>query len=184
MSSPRQALREEERHAPPDFNALYTETASFVWTNARRLGVPIDHIDDVVQDVFVVVHRRLATFDGRSSNKTWVCAILMNVVREHRRRYRRKSAQNVELGESLGDARHAEQQLDALSALQLVQRVLDRMDDDKAELIVLHQLEGMSVPEVAMATGLNENTLYARLRAARREFDAIYATLAQKGERQ
>lgn len=159
-----------------DFNAVYTETASFVWTNARRLGVPLSQVDDVVQDVFVVVHRRLAEFDGRANVKTWVCSILMNVVREYRRRFRRKDSHDVELGDSHLDSHldsRVAEQLDAVQALQLVQRVLDRMSDEKAELIVLLQLEGMSVPEVALATGLNENTLYARMRAARREFDSI-----------
>lgn len=159
-----------------DFEAIYDLTAEFVWTNARRLGVHVDTVEDVVQDVFVVVHRRLAEFDGRSSPKTWVCGILMNVVRERRRRFRRKEGHEKADSASriVATSSPPDEQAAALEALRLVQAILDEMTDEKREVVILSQLEGMSIPEIAEATGDNENTIYARLRAARRQFDEAY----------
>ena len=52
-------------------------------------------------------------------------------------------------------------------------RLLDELDDDKRAVFVLAELEQMSVPEIAEALGENVNTVYARLRAARREFEQL-----------
>src|SRR5262245_16282732 len=76
---------------PVAFDAVYDACFDFVWRNARRLGVPDAQLDDAVQEVFLVVHRRLADFEGRSSIKTWVFGILLKVAADHRRALRRKS---------------------------------------------------------------------------------------------
>jgi RNA polymerase sigma-70 factor (ECF subfamily) len=67
-----------------------------------------------------------------------------------------------------GDAENAE-------ALRLAVALLDRLDPDKREVFVLAQMEQMTVPEIAACLGVNVNTVYARLRAARKEFDAAFA---------
>ncbi len=74
-----------------DFEAIYDEHFDFVFRNVRRLGVPDAHVDDAVQEVFLVVHRRLAEFEGRSSVKTWIFGVLARVAADHRRSIRRKS---------------------------------------------------------------------------------------------
>lgn len=162
--------------ASADFDQVYATQASFVWTSARRLGISEDQVADVVQDVFVVIHRRLAEFDGRSSLKTWVWGILTNVVRERRRRFRRKEGNETadSMSELFAEASAPDEQAAAAQALRIVQAILDQMSEDQRVLIVLSQLEGMSVPEIAAITGENVNTLYARIRAARRHFDEAY----------
>src|SRR5580658_8971322 len=75
---------------PPSFARLYEEHFSFVWRSARRLGAPEAIVDDVVQEVFVIVHRRLSAFEGHSSMRTWLFGIILNVVRAHRRSLRTK----------------------------------------------------------------------------------------------
>src|SRR5262245_51753387 len=72
---------------------VYETQFDFVWRSARRLGVASLHVDDVVQEVFLVVFRRLAEFEGRSSLKTWLFGITRRVVRDHRRSARRKPAE-------------------------------------------------------------------------------------------
>src|SRR5688500_5288300 len=76
----------------PTFDQVYEETFAFVWRTARRLGVAESAVDDVAQEVFVTVHRRLGEFEGRCSVKTWVFSILMRVVQNYRRTRRRKGA--------------------------------------------------------------------------------------------
>src|SRR5688500_20226670 len=75
--------------APP-FEAVYEQLFDFVWRSARRLGVADAAVDDVVQETFLVVHRRLPGFEGRSTVKTWVFAIVLRVVSDWRRTQRRK----------------------------------------------------------------------------------------------
>ena len=166
--------------AVPSFDAVYTETASFVWTNARRLGVPQSQLDDVLQDVFVVVHRKLADFEPRASIKTWVCAILINVVRDRRRAFSRKGRHELaESAEPADDRATPEEQASNAQALRLVQQVLERMPQDRVELIVLAMLERMSLRELAEVTGVNENTLRSRLSKARCQFDDIYMQMSE-----
>lgn len=164
--------------APLDFAAVYDELFDFVWRTARRLGVAPEALDDVCQEVFVVVHRRLPEFEGRSSLKTWAFGILHNVVLVHRRTLGRKSpayrsgAASVD-PETLAD--HRASPLDVLTAAEsaeLARRLLDEIDEAKRTVLVLVDLEEMAVTEVAEAMGTNLNTTYARLRAARQELAA------------
>src|SRR5438046_2152742 len=69
----------------PTFAELYESCFAFVWRTARRLGTPDASLDDVVQEIFMVAHRRQEDFEGRSSVKTWLHGIVFNVVRAHRR---------------------------------------------------------------------------------------------------
>ncbi len=79
------------RVALPSFEGVYDAHVDFVYRSALRMGIDDAAVDDVVQNVFVVVHRQLSAFQGRASLKTWLFAILPHVVRDHRRSLRRKS---------------------------------------------------------------------------------------------
>jgi RNA polymerase sigma-70 factor (ECF subfamily) len=163
----------------PTFDQLYEEHFAFVWRNVRSLGVPPSSVEDVVQDAFVVVHRRLADFDPtRASLRTWLFGILRRTVADHRRTLRRKPAQ---FGTKEGDAevlalsdtqRMGPHEVAARAeALKALAAVLDELDDEKREVFVLAEIEQMSVPEIAQAIDINVNTAYARLRAARKDFE-------------
>ncbi|MGE3634951.1 MAG: RNA polymerase sigma factor, partial [Sandaracinaceae bacterium] len=79
-----------ERAPSVRLEEIYDACFDFVWRSARRMGVAEAHADDVVQEVFLVAHRRLADFEGRSSVRTWLFGILLRVVSDHRRTLRRK----------------------------------------------------------------------------------------------
>jgi len=170
------------------FDAVYEEHFDFVWRMARRLGVPESAADDVVQDTFVVLHRRLSEYDGETPIRRWLVGILGRVVSDHRRRYRRKEAPCVPHPEeseralpSTAPAPSAE--AEQSEAVRLLDALLAEIDEDKREVLVLTQLEEMTVPEIAELLGANVNTIYARLRAARRDFDAAYARHRARNER-
>src|ERR1700761_4891616 len=76
---------------------IYDSYFDFVWRNARRLGVPEASADDVAQDVFVIVQRRIDNYDGRASMQAWIFGILLRVVNDHRRSFRRQGARHVPL---------------------------------------------------------------------------------------
>lgn len=154
------------------FDELYEAHFDFVWRSARRLGVEDGAVDDVVQEIFLVVHRRLGEFAGRSSLRTWLFAIALRVVADHRRSLRRKSPAGHVDPEDVADRRSGPHEAAARAeATAVLQRFLDGLDDDKRAVFILADLEGMTAPEIAEATSSNINTIYARLRAARLAFE-------------
>lgn len=166
----------------PTFEEVYEQQLAFVWGSARALGVPAHALDDVAQEVFMVVHRRLKDFEGRSSLRSWVYGILRNVVRAHRRDVAQRRSTAPPAAEpvdpdSLADlvGKSPYEALAKREAAALLLRLLDTMDDDKREVFVLAELELFTVPEVAAMIGENVNTVYSRLRLARAEVAAAAA---------
>ncbi len=164
------------------FHALYREHFDFVFRNLRRLGVPTAHVDDAVQDVFMVVLRQLHKVPDDSHYKAWLFAIALRVARNHRRRQRRKEGQVSSLD---ADTLHAPEEQGPFQhavkahAARVVHAFLDGLDEDKRSVFVMAELEQMTAPEIAAALNLNVNTVYARIRAVRRDF--VLALDATKG---
>jgi RNA polymerase sigma-70 factor (ECF subfamily) len=184
------AAEPRARIALPPFDALYDEYFDFVWRTARRLGVPEVSADDVVQDAFLVLHRRAPDYDGVTPVKRWLLGIVVRVVSDHRRRYKRKDAPCVpHAADSDGNVLLASSQpppsaeVEQAEAVRLLDRLLSELDEAKREVLVLAELEEMTVPEIAELLGANVNTIYARLRAARRELDAAHARHLARNER-
>ncbi|HZU82203.1 MAG TPA: sigma-70 family RNA polymerase sigma factor [Polyangiaceae bacterium] len=178
----------EVADARPTFADVYEAYFPFVWRSARRLGTPAPSVDDVVQEVFVVVHRRLARFEGRSSLKTWLFGIVLNVVRAHRRALRAghpdaPAARGHADPDTLSDrAAGPHECVTRAEAARLVDRLLESLDEDKRAVFVLAELEQMSAPEIAAALVVPVNTVYSRLRLARQEFAAAAARYRARDE--
>jgi RNA polymerase sigma-70 factor (ECF subfamily) len=136
--------------ATPELEQVYRRHVEFVWRTVRRLGVEDEAIEDVVHDVFLVLQRRLADYDGRASMRAWLYGIARRVARNHvrgRMRARRRLRQ----------------------ASRLVDRFLAQLDSKKREVFELADLEGMRGLEIAEALGVKLHTVYSRLRAARQQ---------------
>lgn len=164
------------------FDELYEETFGFVYRNARRLGVAEASIDDVVQEVFMTVHRRIGDYDPSSGSAcSWVYGILANTVRVYRRSFRRKQAplRAAETEDELGPASSGtspEQRATRRQDAELLLGILAQLPAPQRELIVLGELEQLSIPEICACIGGNSNTVYSRLRAAR---EALRKKVAQ-----
>ena len=156
---------------PLSFQAVYDEYFKFVWRSLRRLGVPADALDDAVQEVFIIVHRRLADFEGRSSLKTWLFGIALNVRQHAIRSAARQRSDELPRPPSVSETTPQEQLLRA-EAMALVYRALAELVPERRSVFVMAELEQMAAPEIAEVTGLPVNTVYSRLRLARRDFDA------------
>lgn len=148
---------------------VYEEHFDFVWRSARRLGQRPPQLEDVVQEVFMVVQRRLSTFEGRSSLRTWLYGITRHIVRSHYRRTRSEHSAPPEF--ELVDGRCSEAQLSAREDLRLLHGLLAQLDDELREVFVLAQLEGMTGPEIAEALELPIRTVYSRIDSAQKAFD-------------
>lgn len=171
---------------PPRFDAVYDEHFAYLWSCLRRLGVPAASIDDAVQDVFVVVHRRLADFEGRSSLRTWLFGIALRVARDYRRRAERTEPGGEGPERTAPDTVRPSPFEDAAAAegARLLDRLLGQLEESRREVFVLAELEQMTAPEIASCLEVNLNTVYARLRAARAEFERAVARLQASRERE
>jgi RNA polymerase sigma-70 factor, ECF subfamily len=155
----------------PAFEGLYREHYPFVWKSVRRLGIPDAEVDDVVQDVFVVVHRRLGDFERRSSVRTWLFGIAYRVVRDKRRSF----AARVNRERSVEEPRpptEPDRKLSRHQAVAALDDLLAELDEDQRETFVMAEVVKMSAPEIAELTGVKLNTVYSRLRRAREAFEA------------
>lgn len=137
---------------------------AFVWRSLRRLGVQPDGVDDAVQDVFIVVHRRLPEFEGRASVRTWLFRIALRVASNHRRRQRAQpvSVDTQRLTGELGTV-----DLSQTEARAVLDALLAQLPERQRAVFVAVELEGLRGPEVAQALGIRVNTVYSRLRLAR-----------------
>jgi RNA polymerase sigma-70 factor (ECF subfamily) len=156
--------------APPTVGALYLEHADFVRRVLSAGGVTASSLEDGVQDVFLVVFRRFADFVPRASYRTWICGIALRVAKDYRRRTLRKGGlfrlDELDVACPGPDPCAAAQ---AAQALRGFRGRLFRMDEARRRIFILAELEEMTAPEIAKALRLNLNTVYSRLRSARRE---------------
>jgi RNA polymerase sigma-70 factor (ECF subfamily) len=158
------------------YSELYEQHVDFVWRSARYLGEPPASLDDAVQDVFLVAYRRFQDFEARSSPRTWLFAITLRVVSDHRRSRRRKTRLvdsvkrmfTATVPTPFDHTAHAERGRALTTAL-------DSLSEDQRAVFVMSDLEELSAPEIASVLNVNLNTVYSRLRSARREVTAKLA---------
>jgi RNA polymerase sigma-70 factor, ECF subfamily len=169
----------------PSFRALYEANFAFVWRTLWRLGVWPASVADAAQDVFIVVHRRLDDLRSSDVARSWVYGIVVRVARDYRRAQQRRAA-NESNPDEIADAKAAavDQQYEQREAVALLDRLLDTLDEEKREVLVLVELEQMSVPEIGKLLALNPNTVYTRLRAARADFGRALARHHARESRQ
>ncbi|MES1186159.1 MAG: RNA polymerase sigma factor [Myxococcales bacterium] len=153
--------------SPPSMRTVFDEHARYVIRTLRHLGVREADVEDVAQEVFVTVHRKLPEFEGRSKLRTWLYAICLRVASDHRRRayvVRERATDNppIDTGERSGDEADT-----SLESRAFVQELLAELDDDKRAVLVLYEIEGLTMREVADVVGCPLQTAYSRLHAAR-----------------
>jgi len=169
--------------SPLEFDAIYEQQFDLVWRTLRRLGVAPAAVDDALQDVFLVVHRRLPEFEQRSSIRTWLFGITLRIASDYIRRGRRlenTTSIDVELRDQQSLDPH--EQHARSEAVALLYAALSELDPDKRAAFVLAELEEMTMAEVAVAVGSNVNTVSSRVKAARRQFEAAVRRLRAKDD--
>jgi RNA polymerase sigma-70 factor (ECF subfamily) len=162
----------------PAFRTLYDDYFDFVRSWTRRMGVRADALEDVVQEIFLVVHLRVHTVERLGSLRSWLYSVVRRTVSTYHRSRRARSARES-LQDGLGDSpdimRPSPLEVAVLSdELQLVWRRLCELDAPKREVFILAEVDQMTAPEIAQAVGIPLNTVYSRLRIARHEFNLAY----------
>ncbi len=164
------------------FEALYLEHHAFVGRCLARWGIPAAGLDDARQDVFLTAYRRMHTVEDQGSMRAWLAGISRRIAWRHRRT-RERHDRRVD---ALATVHHPEvTSLEDWIRTREAQAVLDAfveaLDPPKREAFVLCDLEGLSAREAADASGVNQATLYSRLRVARSSFVSMCASLEDKG---
>jgi len=164
-SGPEAATR--ERRVEAMFRAHYP----FVRRMLRYWGTPPSALEDATQDVFIVVTRSLERLRDDVDERSWLLGIARRIARNHRRTSLRHRVRCFVLGAARVeppaplDARH--------ERAALAVRLLQELPEPQRVIVVLGDLEGWTAPEIAEALGINLNTVYSRLRLARRRMEAL-----------
>ena len=159
------------------FVALYRAHFGYVWRSLRKLGMREADLPDLTHDVFVVVHRKLGDYDPARPAKPWLFGIAFRVALDRRRKMSSWRETLVDELPSRASAESASppialERVLARDAHALVMRALGALDLDKRSAFVLHDMDGMSAPDIADILDVPLNTVYSRLRAARELFSA------------
>jgi RNA polymerase sigma-70 factor (ECF subfamily) len=167
------------------FRAIFRREFVYVFHTLRRLGIEERDLEDLTHEVFVTFFRRFDEYDASRPLRPWLFGIAFRVATSDRRRLRKTQEVLVaEPGESQSDgAPSAEEQLDEQRRQQLVLDALDALDAEKKSVLILHDLDGTAMPEIAIALGIPVNTAYSRLRLAREGFRTAVNRLRRRGTR-
>jgi RNA polymerase sigma-70 factor (ECF subfamily) len=149
------------------FRALFEREVSYVWTSLRRLGVPERDREDLAHEVFFRVYQRLDHYDPARPIRPWLFAFTVRVAAEDRRRARHRYEELGGADDAAGLAVTSESSSQGDN--EIITTALASLDLDKRATLVLHDLDGHTVPEIALALSIPEGTVYSRLRAARAE---------------
>ena len=163
------------------FSAIVREHSRYVWRVVRCLGVRDADLEDLCQETFMVVHRKLPSYEPRAALRTWIYAIALRVVSDYRKRAYRKREQLVA---ELPDVRIAAEQERALQRRedwQLLDRLLATLGEDQRQVFVLYEVEAVPMREVCEAVGCPLQTAYSRLHAARKQVADELARLRAQG---
>lgn len=163
-----------------DVRSIHDAHADFVWKSLLRLGVRESDAEDALQNVFMVVHRRLGSYDRSAKLTTWLFGICLRVASTHRRKALARREDGSTLDDTEDEAAGPAEELEAKEARARLSAALDGMDADKRAVFVMFELDEMTCDEIAEVYGVPVGTIYSRLSSARKSFAASLARLSAR----
>lgn len=164
-----------------DFDHVLAESTPFVWRVLGRLGVARSDVADVCQEVFLVVLRRGADYDGRPI-RPWIYGICVRVAADYRKRAFRRRERLVDVLPEAAVAPPQQRALELQRARARLELVLAELDAGLRDVFVLYELEELPMSEVALIVRCPLQTAYSRLHAARRAVRAAFGAPPEQGE--
>ena len=162
---------------PSNLTTIFRDHGQFIWLSLQRFGVRLPDLDDLAQDVFMVVHRKVSRLDPRGPIRPWLFGFCMRVAANYRRRRRWK----VEMPSSGRDHNRAAEVPLADDLLikgedrELAERALTTLEVDKRAIIVMFEIEELPCAEIAELMNVPVGTVYSWLHAARRQLKEALA---------
>lgn len=158
--------------------ALFREHAVFVAKFLKRLGTPSNELDDLVQEVFMVAHRKGGYVQGPARPRSWLGAIALRIAQAGHRNRLRHEPPNSPAVEAMSVTPAMAENMDASRAVERVQRALDTLPLEQRAAFVLFEIEGESCESIAAVWDVPIGTVYSRLHVARRSFTRAYEQLS------
>src|SRR5262245_27379253 len=181
---PIEELSLRPRFDTADFRSVYDAWVTDVARWIRALGGPPADQDDMLQEVFVVVHRRLSDFDGRNI-AGWLYQITAHQVRDFRRRLWFKHIFRFSrplTEEMAAPGPTPVMTLEVREKREALDRLLSKLSEAQRATFVLFEIEGYTAEEIVQMQGVSINTVRARILRARKKLTALLRTGAA-GER-
>jgi len=168
------------------FELLFDREFSYVWNTLRRLGIYERDLEDVTHEVFLQIYTHWAAFDPARSARPWLFGFAYRIAADYRRLARHRMQLVGDVAEVEDQARPGtgtdqDDATDARDAAELVERALGRLELEQRAVLVMHDIDGSTMSEVAAALAIPVNTGYSRLRLARARFSAVVRKIKAAG---
>ncbi|MCB9594098.1 MAG: sigma-70 family RNA polymerase sigma factor [Sandaracinaceae bacterium] len=178
----RTGTADADAEVTPELTEVFDAHAAYVGRTLRCLGVRDREIADAIQEVFLVVHRRLPELRKPSALRSWLYAICVRKAMALRRRAARRREDSMPEVPEAVDGRTPHDELVRTRALAAAIEILEDLDDDKRAVFVLYEVEQLPMREIADALDVPLQTAFSRLYAARREVERALKRLKARGE--
>jgi len=157
-----------------DAESLFRAHATFVAKFLRRRGISQCDLDDLVQEVFLLAHRKGGYIPGPARPTSWLAAIAVRVASQERRsqRLRRVRADKEAMLAAVSDTGDPAEALDFRDAFERVQRALEALAVEHRHAFLLYEVEGKPCSAIAAASGVPVGTIYSRIHHARQRLIA------------
>jgi RNA polymerase sigma-70 factor, ECF subfamily len=158
---------------------LFRQHSGFVVRLLSRLGVAPDHVEDALQEVFLVVHRHGGYRPGIAKPTSYLANIAIRAAAQHRRRQviARARSSDAPVDRIANDTKGPAHAFQTQQELERFQLALDRLPEELRTTLLLVEVEGESCISVAAGLGCAVGTIYWRLHQARKKLQSTLAAL-------
>jgi RNA polymerase sigma-70 factor (ECF subfamily) len=166
-----------ETRAPEACLEAFLRELDYVHRTLRRLGTARSEVDDLAQDVFVALRKCWNEFDPARPLRPYLFGIAFRIAAAHRRKRNREVP--FEIVEVTDPHPGPDDALQTKQARAQVLAALETIPLPRRAVLVMHDLDDISVQDVASVLGIPRFTAYSRLRKARRELETALRRLAK-----
>jgi len=158
---------------------LYDRELDYLFATLQRFGAGASEIDDLLQEIFIVLHRQWPTLDTTRSLRPWLFGVAFRVVRAHRRRQTRElQRESLTLAEEI-EAPPPDVGLEDHESMALLLSGLERIPSARRAVVMMHDLDGLEIAAIARRLSMTKIGVYTRLYKGRKELAAAVRRLAR-----
>jgi RNA polymerase sigma-70 factor, ECF subfamily len=155
------------------WRSLYDRHFARVARLIRALGVNEGEADEIGQEVFLIVYRHLRSFRGEARLATWIHKLATREAIRHAKRKRMKRALLELFGREQRPALPRDWAENEAARRQYLNQLLARLSPERRLALVLFEIEGRPVEEIAELCGCAVNTVWTRIHRARAQLEQI-----------
>jgi RNA polymerase sigma-70 factor, ECF subfamily len=168
--------------ARPDLGAVFNDYFDYVWNTLERLGVRRTDLEDVTDEVFAKVCGRFGDYDPTRPIRPWLFGFAYRVAADYRRSARFRFEVTWEPPEQVDATRPVDERMEVEEERRLVLHALASLDLAPRAILIMYEIDGIPVPEIAQVLGIPRNTAQSRLRLARGQLaEALRRLKSQRG---